>query len=109
VRLNLSRFFTATGVVLVIITGGLLMTAVHTANEGGWLAIGQQPAFSLAWLVRLGTVRSSVVSGVPGVQPYPVRLEVVAWLASVLPMTAFVVRPTLVSHRRSAITRSHHP
>jgi high-affinity iron transporter len=98
-----------TGVVLVIIAGGLLMTAVHAANEGGWLAIGQQPAFSLAWLVRPGTVLSSVVTGVLGVQPYPVRVEVVAWLASVLPMTAFVAGPTLWSDRTSAVPRSHQP
>src|ERR1700749_4815653 len=55
VRINLSRFFRITGIVLVVIAAGLVMTAVHTANEAGWLTIGQAQAFDLSWLVRSRT------------------------------------------------------
>ena len=40
VRLNLARFFRVTGLVLVVVAAGLVMTAVHTANEAGWLNVG---------------------------------------------------------------------
>src|SRR6195952_1679793 len=41
VRLNLSKFFRATGVVLVLVAAGLVVNAVHTAHEAGWLNVGQ--------------------------------------------------------------------
>src|SRR6266568_1705875 len=44
VRLNLARFFRVTGLVLVVVAAGLVMTAVHTAYEAGWLTAGQVQA-----------------------------------------------------------------
>ena len=77
-RINLSRFFRVTGIVLVVIAAGLVMTAVHTANEAGWINFGQTQAFDLSWLVRPGTPLESFVTGVLGIQPYPVWIEVIA-------------------------------
>src|SRR4029079_4016824 len=37
VRLNLTRFFRLTGVVLVFVAAGLLATSMHTAHEAGWI------------------------------------------------------------------------
>jgi len=45
VRLNLARFFRVTGLVLVVVAAGLVMTAFHTASEAGWLTAGQAQAF----------------------------------------------------------------
>ncbi len=86
VRINLSRFFRITGIVLVVIAAGLVMTAVHTANEAGWINFGQTQAFDLSWLVRPGTPLESFVTGVLGIQPYPVWIEVIAYLAYLVPM-----------------------
>ncbi len=93
VRINLARFFRITGIVLVVIAAGLVMTAVHTANEGGWITFGQQQVWNLAWLVRPGTVVSSLVTGVLGIQPYPVRVEVAAYLLYLVPMLLIVAWP----------------
>ena len=93
VRLNLSRFFRVTGLVLVVVAAGLVMTAVHTANEAGWLNAGQVQAFDLSWLVRPGTPVSSLFTGVLGIQPYPVWIEVAAWLAYLVPMAIIVAWP----------------
>ena len=71
VRLNLARFFRVTGLVLVVVAAGLVMTAFHTANEAGWLNAGQVQAFDLSWLVRPGTPVSSLLTGVLGIQPLP--------------------------------------
>jgi high-affinity iron transporter len=94
VRLNLARFFKITGLVLVLVAAGLVMTALHTANEAGWLAAGQGQAFDLAWLVRPGTPVSSLLTGVLGIQPYPAWIEVIAWLAYLLPMAVIVAWPS---------------
>ncbi len=93
VRLNLARFFRVTGLVLVVVAAGLVMTAVHTANEAGWLTAGQVQALDLSWLVRPGTPVSSLFTGVLGIQPYPVWIEVAAWLAYLVPMAIVVAWP----------------
>lgn len=94
VKLNLARFFRATGLVLVVVAAGLVMTAFHTASEAGWLTVGQAQAFDLSWLVRPGTPVSSLLTGVLGIQPFPAWIEVIAWLAYLVPMLLLVAWPS---------------
>jgi high-affinity iron transporter len=93
VKINLAKFFRVTGVVLAVIAAGLVMTAAHTANEAGWLTIGQQQAFDLSWLVQPGTPLSAILTGVLGLQPYPVWIEVVVYLVYLIPMLAILLWP----------------
>ncbi len=93
VRINLGRFFRVTGIVLVVIAAGLVMSAIHTANEAGWLTVGQTQAVDLSWLVRPGTPLESLLTGVLGIQPYPVWIEVIGWVAYLVPMLCFVAWP----------------
>jgi high-affinity iron transporter len=93
VRINLSRFFRATGVVLVIVAAGLVLGALHTAHEATWLNSLQDPAVNLSWLVKPGTVSSSLLTGILGLQPRPVTIEVVGWFVYAIPMLAFVLWP----------------
>src|SRR5581483_2959880 len=58
VHLNLSKFFRVTGLVLVLVAAGLVVNALHTAHEAGWLAAGQGDTVDLSWLVRPGSVQS---------------------------------------------------
>jgi high-affinity iron transporter len=93
VRLNLARFFRITGLVLVVVAAGLVMTAFRTASEAGWLTIGQAQAMDLSWLVRPGTPLSSLLTGVLGIQPDPAWIETIAWLAYLVPMAIIVAWP----------------
>jgi high-affinity iron transporter len=93
VRLNLSKFFRATGVVLVLVAAGLLMTAAHTAHEAGWLNFGQQRVADLSWFVLPGTPVSSLVTGMLGIQPYPVLIEVLAWFVYLVPLMVYLLWP----------------
>ena len=106
VRLNLARFFRLTGLILVLVAAGLAMTAVHTANEAGWLSAGQAQALDLSWLVRPGSPWSALLTGVLGIQPYPVWIEVAAWLAYLVPMVAVVAWPARRRQVRSPAKRS---
>jgi high-affinity iron transporter len=92
IRINLSRFFRLTGLVLILVAAGLVSTALMTASEGGWLDQGSQ-AFDLSWLVRPGTPVASVVTGVLGIQPYPNWAMVTGWLVYAVPMAAVVLWP----------------
>ncbi|MBR7836314.1 FTR1 family protein [Actinospica durhamensis] len=93
VKLNLSKFFRGTGIVLVLVAAGLVVTALHTAHEAGWLNAGQGSTVDLTWLVRPGSVQSALLTGMLGVQEHPVVIEVVGWLAYLLPVGVFVAWP----------------
>jgi high-affinity iron transporter len=92
-RLNLSKFFRITGAVLVLVAAGLVVSALHTAHEAGWLNWGQQSTVDLTSVVRPGSVQSSVLTGVLGLQPRPVLIELVAWLVYLIPMLLYVAWP----------------
>jgi FTR1 family protein len=99
VRINLTRFFRATGVVLVLVAAGLVASALHTGAEAGWVTGGQAKALDLTAIVRPGTVWESLVTGVLGLQPEPTVIEVVGWTLYALPMLAILLAPDAVKPR----------
>jgi high-affinity iron transporter len=101
VRLNMAKFFKITGAVLVVVAAGLVMSTLHTAWEGGWIAFGQNSALDLTWLVRNGTPLASLFTGVLGIQPRPTVLEVAGWLIYAVPMLFFVLWPRKRKQRNS--------
>ena len=106
VRINLSRFFRVTGVVLVFVAAGLLATAAHTAHEAGWINGLQGQAVDLSWLVQPGTISGSLLTGMLGLQPAPTVIEAAAYLLYAVPMLLYVVWPDrLRPTRRSRVSR----
>ena len=93
VRIDMARFFKVTGVVLVFVAAGLLASAVHEFAEAGVLTVGQSAAFDLSWLVSPGSVQASLITGMFGLQPVPTVAEVFVWLAYVVPMTVYILKP----------------
>jgi high-affinity iron transporter len=109
VRLDLARFFRITAAVLVLVAAGLVASAIHTAHEATWLNSLQGTAVDLSFVVRPGTVTSSLVTGVLGVQPQPTVGEALGWLLYAVPMLAYVLRPRRVrrpaGERMTAVRR----
>jgi high-affinity iron transporter len=93
VRINLTRFFRFTGLVLVFVAAGLLATAAHTAHEAGWINSFQGHALNLSWLVQPGTISGSLLTGMLGLQPSPTVIEVTVYLAYAIPMALYVLWP----------------
>src|ERR1700712_4920086 len=93
VKLNLSRFFRITGVVLVFVAAGLVMSTLRAAYEAGLLQIGQQHAVSLTVIARPGTVQESLLTGVLGIRASMPVIEVVACFLYLVPMLAVVLWP----------------
>lgn len=96
-RINLARFFKITSVFLVLVAGGLVVTTLRSAHEAGWLLAGQQRTADLSWLAAPGSVQGSLLTGVLGIPPDPRLVEVLAWLAYVVPMLLILFWPA--SHR----------
>jgi high-affinity iron transporter len=93
VKINLSKFFRFTGVVLVLVGAGLFSFAVHTAHEAGWWNLMLERAVDLRWLIDPGSVQSALITGMFGIQPEPTWGEAIAWLLYAVPMTIYVCRP----------------
>jgi len=93
VRINLTRFFRITGIVLVFVAAGLLASAAHTAHEAGWINSLQGQAIDLGWLVRPDTVSGSLLTGMLGLQPSPTVIEAIVYLGFAIPMALYVLWP----------------
>ena len=93
VRINLSRFFRVTGLILVFVAAGLLASAAHTAHEAGWINSMQSQVLDLSWLVQPGTISGSLLTGMLGLQPQPVLIEAIVYVAYAVPMTLYVLWP----------------
>jgi high-affinity iron transporter len=93
VRINLSRFFRITGLVLVFVAAGLMATSAHTAHEAGWINGLQGQAVDLSWLVQPGTISGSLLTGMLGLQPTPTVIEAMVYLLYAVPMAIYVLWP----------------
>jgi len=93
VRLDLARFFRATSVFLVLVAAGLVLSALRTAHEAGWLNAGQQRTVDLSWVAPTGSVRAAVVTGVLGIPADPRLVEVIGWVAYLVPMALLLFWP----------------
>lgn len=106
VKINLAKFFRATGLVLVLVAAGLVVNALHTAHEAGWLNIGQGGTVDLTWLVEPGTVQASLLTGMLGIQGRPVVIEVIGWLMYLIPVACYVAWPPGRSIPRRIVSRT---
>ncbi|MBW4043324.1 MAG: hypothetical protein HIU86_14600, partial [Acidobacteria bacterium] len=93
VRIDLGRFFRVTSAFLVLVAAGLVLTAVRTAHEAGWIVAGQQRTIDLGWLAPNGSLQGALITGMLGIPADPRLIEVVAWLAYVVPVALVVFWP----------------
>lgn len=93
VRLNLQRFFSITSAFLILVAAGLVLNALRTGHEGGWVTIGQGRTVDLSWLAPTGSIRSALFSGVLGIPQDPRVVELLAWACFLVPMVLFTYWP----------------
>ena len=101
VRINLTRFFRITGLVLVFVAAGLLATSLHTAHEAGWFNSLQGQAIDLTWLVQPGTISGSLLTGMLGPAAAPTVGEALVYLLYAVPMALYVLWPDRLRLRRA--------
>jgi high-affinity iron transporter len=90
VRVNLRRFFTVTGTVLIFVSAGLVAFAIAEFGEAGLFANGGT-AFDLnAVLPDQGAV-GSVLRGLFGYRSSPTPLELIGYIAYLLPVLVLFI------------------
>jgi hypothetical protein len=96
----MQRFFLITGVFLVFVAAGLVLLALRTGHEAGWVSVGQGRTVDLTWLAPAGSIRSAVLTGVLGIPADPRTIELLAWACYLVPMLAVLLwRGSTPSHR----------
>ena len=108
-RINLSRFFRATGAVLALVAAGLVASALHSAHEATWFNVLQAKAIDLSWLVAPGSVRAALLTGMLGLRPEPTVGEALGWLLYLVPVGLYVLWPDRwrpVQRRPASVTTS---
>ncbi|HGI9866199.1 TPA: iron uptake transporter permease EfeU [Salmonella enterica subsp. enterica serovar Montevideo] len=93
IRINLSRFFRFTGLFLILVAGGLIISALRSAHEAGWFNTGQVRVADLSWLLSPGTVQSAVITGMLGIPADPRLLEVTGWFCYIVIVTVLLYWP----------------
>jgi high-affinity iron transporter len=90
-RINLSRFFRLTGVVLVLVAAGLVASSIHEFAEAGVFPWWQGPAIDLTAIVAPGTIRAGLVTAFLGFQAVPTYAELAGWLLFMVPAVWYVL------------------
>lgn len=96
-RLDLARFFRITGVFLVFIAAGLVMSSMRTAHEAGWVDVGQRRVLDLSAVLGTKSVVGAVVTGMFGVPPDPRLIEVLGWLLYAVPVLLVFLWPATLA------------
>lgn len=101
VRVNLRRFFTATGIVLIFVSAGLVAFAVAEFGEAGLIA-NTGVTFNLQAILPDNGPIGSVLRGLFGYRAAPTPLELIGYFAYLIPvLILFVVDRPLI--RRPAV------
>jgi high-affinity iron transporter len=104
-KLDLGRFFRITGVFLVLIAAGLVMSSLRTAHEAGWITIGQQRVVDLSSWMPTKSVVGALITGMFGVPTDPRLVEVLGWLLYAVPVLIVFLWPARFAPRQAAKRR----
>ncbi|MGY0486874.1 iron uptake transporter permease EfeU [Streptomyces sp. WG-D5] len=106
-RINLARFFTWTGGMLVVVAAGVLAYGVHDLQEAGFVGGLNDLAFDVSSTIAPDGWLGTLLKGVFNFQPDPTVLQVTVWFVYLVPTLAlFLAPPGLFSRRVAAVRAS---
>jgi high-affinity iron transporter len=93
IRIDLSRFFTVSGVLLIVVAAGILKYAVHDFQEAGVLPGLTSHAFDASGWLDPTSWYGALAAGLFNITPQPTVLETIAWIAYLVPVLALFLLP----------------
>ncbi|MER5912602.1 iron uptake transporter permease EfeU [Streptomyces sp. NPDC001982] len=92
-RINLAKFFTWTGGMLVVVAAGVLAYGVHDLQEANWIPGIRKLAFDISDTIPPDSWYGTLLKGVFNFQPDPTVLQVTVWLLYLIPTLAIFLAP----------------
>ena len=100
IRFNLSTFFTATGVALVVVAAGVLSYGVHEFQELGWLPGGDSYAWDISSWMAKDSILGSLLSGTIGFDVNTSWLQLFIWAGYLTLVLSLYLKP---AEKKSAV------
>ncbi|MFJ5994193.1 iron uptake transporter permease EfeU [Streptomyces sp. NPDC092370] len=92
-RINLAKFFTWTGGMLVVVAAGVLAYGFHDLQEADFLPGLTDKAFDISGAIPPDSWYGTLLKGVFNFQPDPTTLQVAVWLLYLVPTLALFLAP----------------
>jgi len=93
IRVNLTRFFTISGVLLIFVAAGIFKYGVHDFQESGVLGGGDKLAFDITNVLDPSSWYGAAISGMFNITGAPSVLETIAYVVYLLPVLAVFLWP----------------
>ncbi|MBK6014233.1 iron uptake transporter permease EfeU [Streptomyces sp. MBT53] len=91
-KINLAKFFTWTGAMLVVVAAGVLAYGFHDLQEADWIPGLTNQAFDISGTIPPDSWYGTLLKGVFNFQPDPTILQITVWLLYLIPtLTLFFV------------------
>ncbi|MGW2825549.1 iron uptake transporter permease EfeU [Streptomyces sp. NPDC001443] len=103
-KINLAKFFTWTGGMLVVVAAGVLAYGVHDLQEANWLPGIRDLAFDISDTVDPGSWYGTLLKGVFNFQPDPTVFQVTVWLLYLVPTLAIFLAPVGFASGKGKVT-----
>jgi high-affinity iron transporter len=100
IRINLSVFFTCTGVLLILVAAGILKYGVHDFQEAGVLPGLDTYAFDISATYDPSSWYAAVLGGMFNFTATPSVLEVIAWVSYAVIVLVLFLGPTVLRRLR---------
>ena len=92
-KINLAKFFTWTGAMLVVVAAGVLAYGFHDLQEADWLPGLTKLAFDISDTIPPDSWYGTLLKGVFNFQPDPTVLQITVWLLYLIPTLALFFAP----------------
>ena len=92
IKVNLGKFFTITGALLIVVAAGVLAYGIFDLQEAGVLPGFSHRVFDISSTIPPDSWYGTLLKGTINFQPDPSWLQVVAWIGYVIPVLWLYLR-----------------
>lgn len=108
VRINLAKFFTYTGVFLIVVAAGILTYGIGALQTVGWLPGAASRAFDISSWLNWSSWYGEIIQGVFNITPTPTVLQLACWLAYLAIVLTLFLRPRGAHPNQARSNKSEH-